>query len=368
MSRRPLELLCVAPYVCDSAPSQRFRIEQWAPALEACGVRTSFLHFSDEALDWARRRGDRASLVAGVVARYPSWTRELIARARDADLVMVPIKSALAGPPIGEALLRALGRPFVFDVDDAHHVRALDSSSVIADLVRCDWRIPYVGRWASLVTAGNAYLADYYARLNDHVAVWPTTVTMARYTERAPHRRADLPVVGWTGSPSTVMYLRDMLPLLATIQRAIPFELYVFGAEIDLGPVRGRCEPWRREREVEAVQEMDVGIMPLRDDPWSKGKCGFKAIQYLSVGVPAIVSDVGVNATIVTDEECGLVVSTDRQWRAALTRLLTERATRERMGRGGRARVAALYSTEARAPRMAHDLIETARRVASRAR
>lgn len=356
-SDSPLRLVCLSPYAYDSAPNMRFRFEQWAPELDAHGVKLSFVHFAHDMLDRAQRQGDTGALLKQSITRYPGWVREVFRALQESDGVIVPIKAALAGPPLIEAMLHGLGVAFVYDVDDGHHLGNPRGGGIKSALIQCDWRVPYLGRWAKMVSVGNEELATYYRGINEHVTIWPTTVSMSRYTQKPTRSKTSKPlVVGWTGSPHTAMYLQELLPMLATLQSEVDFEVFVFGAQIDLGEVRGWCEPWTREREVAAIHEMDLGLMPLTDDPWARCKCGFKAIQYLATGVPALVSDVGVNAKIVEDGISGYVIKDDSEWAGALRALLGDASKRARFGQAGRAHIQRAYSNASIIPLIAADL------------
>ncbi len=178
------------------------------------------------------------------------------------------------------------------------------------------------------------------------------------YRLRGEAAAGAVPVIGWTGSPSTAPYMRTLLPTLAELQRETAFEVLVIGAELDLAGhgVRGRCVPWSAETEMADTSRIDIGLMPLPDTPWARGKCALKAIQYLGLGIPAVVSDVGVNRDVVRHGESGYVVPPGGDWKAPLRALLADPALRRRMGIKGRARVLAAYSGDSVAAKVASDL------------
>ena len=282
----------------------------------------------------------------------------MLARARRADIVVVHRNAALAGPPLAEALLTWLGRPLVYDFDDAVYMAPEVGDTPLRRLLRCDWRVAFICRRAALVGAGNPFLAAWARRHAPRVTLWPSTVDTGLYRPAPPREGDALPVIGWTGSHSTATYLEDILPGLAALQRRRAFELLVVGAELDLAAhgIRGRCAPWSAEREVELIRAIDIGLMPLRDTPWARGKCGLKAIQYQALGIPAVVSDVGVNREVVRHGETGFLVPPGGDWGPPLERLLDDPALRLRMGRAGRAHVEAHYGAQVVAARVAGDL------------
>ncbi|HUF87119.1 MAG TPA: glycosyltransferase [Thermohalobaculum sp.] len=347
------------PYEFDRTPAQRFRWEQWLPHLEAHGLEVELVTFSTAALSAARKAGRRTESAVRFAARYAGWLGEVARAARRADLIVVARNAALAGPPLAEAALAALGRPIVYDFDDAIYLPPESGDNLLRRLVRCDWRCRYISARAMLVGVGCPGLGAWARRHNPNVVLWPTTVDTGRYRLRGPAHEGPLPVIGWTGSPSTALYISELLPTLAELQRETEFEVLVIGAEVDLAGhgLRGRCEPWSPDTEVALISAIDIGLMPLADTPWARGKCALKAIQYLALGAPAVVSDVGVNRDVVRDGESGYLVAPGGDWKAPLRRLLTDRDLRRRMGLRGREHIVRNYSAEAVGPQVARDLI-----------
>lgn len=355
---RRYKVTILLPYELDRAPGQRYRWEQWRPQLEAHGLEVDLLCFSPPALGDARRHG-RPLLATGLfVARYPFWLPRALSAARRSDLVVVHRNAALTGPPVAETVTLALGRPLVYDFDDPIYLPPEEGDNPLRRLVRCDWRAAWISARATLVGTGSPVLADWARRHNRNVALWPSTVNTDLYHLRPEEAAGAVPVIGWTGSPSTAIYMRELLPTLAELQRETAFDVRVIGAEIDLAGhgVRGRCVPWRAETEVPDTSGIDIGLMPLPDTPWARGKCALKAIQYLGLGIPAVVSDVGVNRDVVRHGEHGYVVPPGGDWKAPLRTLLADPALRRQMGLRGREHVVANYSAAAVGARVARDL------------
>jgi len=167
-------------------------------------------------------------------------------------------------------------------------------------------------------------------------------------------KSSDRCVVGWIGSHSTVKYLRSLLPVLEAVAGKHRFVLYVVGSPT---PFRA-CglevaqAPWALEREVQDFQRCDVGVYPLWDDEWSKGKCGFKAIQFMAVGVPVVASAVGVNKDIIQDGVNGFLASSHDEWREKLFLLLKDPQLRQELGMNGRKTVEERYSLDVNAPKL----------------
>lgn len=354
MSSDAVHVVCAVPYPLETAPGQRFRWEQWAPGLREQGVDLEFLPFSTSAIQEAREL--KRPVTAGILAmrRWPGWARDFAA-ARRADVVVVFRNAAIAGPPVAEIALGAAGTPMVYDFDDAIFLPPEGGDGLLRRILRCDWRVGVLCRRARLVSVGNGVLAQYAARFSKQVKIWPTTIALANYSERAPSSNPP-PVIGWSGSQSTAQYLEWLLPLLRDLRKEISFRVLVMGASVDLDGLEGECLPWSPEMEVPTLHRMDIGIMPLRDTAWARGKCALKALQYLAVGVPAVVSDVGENARAVPNGKCGFVVRTPEEWKTRLLELLKNPGLRMQFGSAGRQHVEQHYSAEVWVPRIAETL------------
>jgi glycosyltransferase involved in cell wall biosynthesis len=166
---------------------------------------------------------------------------------------------------------------------------------------------------SAAVTAGNQYLADYAGRWNGRVMVVPTVVDTDAL-QPAPPREPKAPVIGWMGSPSTWPYVRPILPLLRELVGARRAKVLVVGAgHAAKGDIGGGIEyrDWAEEREFADLQEMDIGIMPVPDLPWERGKSGYKLVQYMAVGIPSIASPVGVNSAMLDGGTAGILASSE---------------------------------------------------------
>ncbi|HEX8284185.1 MAG TPA: glycosyltransferase family 4 protein [Pyrinomonadaceae bacterium] len=350
-----MRLLAVVPSVYDRNPSQRYRIEQWEPLLRASGVEITYRPFEDAELNailYQRGRlAGKLRLVGGALVRRFSDVRA----ARGFDAVYVLREAALLGPPFFERLLARSGVPYVFDFDDAVFERYVSPANGYLSYLKFPGKTRTICRLAAHVMAGNQYLADYARSVNRNVTVVPTTVDTAKYTVEAREPN-DVPVIGWTGSYSTVQHLLTLSGALRRLAERERFRLRVIGSPgmgLDaLGGLEVESVPWRSETEVEDLRPIDVGVMPLPEDRWSKGKCGMKALQYMGLGIPTVCSPVGVNSEIIRDGENGLLARDEAEWVEKLGLLLRSPELRGRLGRAGRATVEESYSARAQAPRV----------------
>jgi glycosyltransferase involved in cell wall biosynthesis len=217
-------------------------------------------------------------------------------------------------------------------------------------------------RSSKAVVAGNDYLA---ARARSagakRVEILPTVVDTERYTF-APMPANETLTIGWIGSPITTRYLEQFRPTIAKMCEGGRARFVAIGASaLDWPDVPVEVRPWSETSEVAELHGFDVGIMPLPDSPWERGKCGFKLIQYMACGRPVIGSPVGVNSQIIEDGVNGFLASTDRDWLAAVERLREEKGLRRDMGANGRQLVESQYSTQVIGPRLVEILTSVAR-------
>ena len=242
--------------------------------------------------------------------------------------------------------------PYIYDYDDAiFHMYDEHRLSMIRTVLGRKLA-PAIGG-AKAVLAGSGYLARYAERFNDHVHVVPTVVDMDRYIPRPDRSSESRPfTVGWIGSPSTSEHLDLIAPALSQLATETPVKLIATGARpVRMQGVDVEVRPWSEDREVQDLHEADVGVMPLYDRPWTRGKCAFKLIQYMAAGLPTVSSPVGANAEVVTDET-GLFAGTTEAWIEALRRLRDSEPLRRRLGQAGRARVIERFSLDSQKQRV----------------
>lgn len=267
-------------------------------------------------------------------------------RSRRANYVFIHREATPLGPPWAEWFLaKVLRRKIIYDFDDAIWLRDASSVNAVSTLLKWQDKVPVVCRWSHRVSAGNAYLADFAQQHALRVVVNPTTIDTEHHHYRLQEQATVRPVIGWTGSHSTLKYLEPLVPIFQQLERRHDFNLVVIA---DRPPAVALPSlmfvPWRMDTEINDLLQFHIGLMPLPDDPWAQGKCGFKALQYLSLGIPALVSPVGVNTEIVEHGKEGYHCTTDEDWYNYLDELLTNAELRTRMGRAGRKKVVSHYS------------------------
>lgn len=217
---------------------------------------------------------------------------------------------------------------------------------------------------AALALCGNAYLAEYASRFCPQTKIVPTVVDLDVYRIGHQHKPRKDVLIGWIGTPSTwTEYMSPMMPLLADVAEQGGARIVAVGAgEAAAGHPMLDNLTWSEDTEVAHIQRMDIGVMPLTDTPWARGKCGYKLIQYMACGLPVVASPVGVNAEIVEHGVNGFLASSEAEWRKALATLLGDPALRKRMGLAGRRKVEEQYSLQVWGPRVAAMLRDVADR------
>jgi glycosyltransferase involved in cell wall biosynthesis len=353
-----LRILALVPYPTDRVPGQRYRIEQWASHLERAGVHLDFVPFLDvAALRVLHAPGRALSKALGVLAGLARRLR-LLRRLERYDAAYVYREATLLGSSFVERRV-AHRLPLVFDFDDAIYLPAVSPANAAFGWLKRPGKTAELCALARHVIAGNETLADYARPLCRRVSVVPSTIDTDSYVPQ-PRPRGARPIVGWTGSSTTLPYLEALRPALQHLRERRDFELRVIGAVPHMEGLDVRAVPWRAASEVEDLRPLDVGLMPLSDDAWGRGKCGMKALQYMALGIPPVVSPVGVNATLVHDGINGFHARNDAEWVERIERVLTDSALATRLGAEARRTVEAGYSARLQAPRVAAILSEAA--------
>jgi glycosyltransferase involved in cell wall biosynthesis len=338
-------------------PSSRVRFYQYLPHLSRLGIDVTVsplldAQYTRRLFSGTRQRVDR------IAVDYVRRLLELL-RSRRFDLVWLEAELWPRFPAWGESLLSRLGVPYIVDYDDSvFHRYDRHPNPVFRALLSN--KVDAVMRRAVLVVVGNQYLADRAQRAGAcRVEHLPSVVDLDRYSVSPP---ADNGVVtiGWIGSPTSAGYIQQVLPALEAVRKKLQVRfLFVGSGRFRLGELPAEVREWTEDTEVEQIQRFDIGIMPLPDNPITRGKSGYKLVQYLACGRPAVASPVGVNSTILSHGVDGFLARDSEQWIDSLTRLSVDPRLRRSMGEVGRAKVETHYSVQVTAPRLAELMWET---------
>ncbi len=334
------------PYPVGGAPSQRFRYEQYLALLTQQGISYAIYPFLDVRTNQILYQPGRVpQKVFGIFRGFlRRWIH--LFRSRHATYVFIHREATPLGPPWAEWLLaKVLRKKIIYDFDDAIWLRDASSVNAISALLKWRAKVPAVCRWSHTVSAGNTYLAEFAQQFTPRVVVNPTTINTEQHHYRLQDQTTGRPVVGWTGSHSTLKYLEPLLPIFQELERTHDFQLVAIANRPPALSLSSLAFiPWQMATEIDDLLRFHIGLMPLPDDPWAQGKCGFKALQYLALGIPALVSPVAVNTRIVEHGQEGYHCATDEDWYEYLSKLLTDTELRIRMGKAGRQKVVDHYS------------------------
>lgn len=357
---RPLRLLVLAPKPVGLSPGQRFRLEQWATrARSVHGITLDFAPFESPALTKILYQpGQIAAKGARVAADFARRAGAVLA-ARRYDGVIVYREVALIGPAIYERLLAWSGVPMFYDFDDAIWLPGQQISQANGIFSRLHFwgKTSSICRLADAVLVGNSYLADYAGKRNSNVFVLPTSIELDSYPVQPELPTDDPFVVCWTGSNSTLPHFEQARRPLERLAALRPVIVKIICNRAPDRPIAGAENvfvPWTQEGEAAHVGASHVGIMPLPDNDYTRGKCGLKALQYMATGRPVVIAPVGMNVDLVRSGENGFLASSDDEWVAALTRLADGRELRTRIGMAGRKTVEDHYSAEVVSGLFAH--------------
>lgn len=348
-----LRALFVVPYPLDCVPGQRFRFEQWLRLLPAGSLSVDVRPLlSDTAYRRLYQPGGAAGKVGRAMAGLARRVRDLTGSGRY-DVAFVYREAFALGPPLLEMLLERRV-PVVYDFDDAIFLG--DTSAANQSVARLKWpqKVGDIVARATTTTVGNDWLAAYARRFSNRVVVLPTTIDVDVYQPRRRPRPGQVRL-GWSGSPTTAKHLHTVDGALRRLLKELPVELQVVGDSsyrlegADDSP-RVSAKGWSAVTEIDDISSFDIGLMPLPDDQWCRGKCGLKALQYLALGVPTVTSPVGVNPRIIDSGGNGLLAASEDEWVEAVSTLVADESLGRRLGDAGRTTVVERYSGQAWAP------------------
>lgn len=344
------KILFISPYPSQLAPSQRFRYEQYLSQLSEKGIQFKLAPFlTNSAYASVYQSGNHFSKISAIIYGYIKRFAILL-HITQYDFIFIHREATPAGPPIIEWLIaKVFRKKIIYDFDDAIWLTDKTTESRIEKILRWRSKVSLICKWSYKVSCGNNYLADYARQFNNNVIVNPTTIDTLHVHNADLYPRPlsnSLTVIGWTGSYSTLKYLKQIEKVLKNIATKYPEVRFIVIADKhpDLDVKNLMYKQWTKESEIADLALADIGVMPLPDDVWAKGKCGFKALQYLALKIPAVVSPVGVNSTIVEHGIHGYCCTTEQEWFDALEKLILDHQLRKKMGELGREKVITHYS------------------------
>lgn len=335
--------LMLDPY--NTMPGQRFRLEQWEPYLKKENILIDYFSFTDEAL--RKVIYQEGKIIKKSLGLFKASFRRIkqILSVSKYDAVYLYRTASMIGPAWLERILALQKKPIIYDFDDAIFLSNTSKANQRFSWAKFSQKTADICRLSNAVTVGNSYLAEYARQYNENVYIIPTSIDTNIYSSVGRKIKNNKVIIGWTGSSTSQYHLEAFEPVLENLLSNFEVELKVISdRRPDFTKIKCSWEPWSAKGEVEITSKIDIGIMPIPDDNWSKGKCAAKALQYMALGIPAVCSDVGANKEVINHGVNGFLAKTKDEWLKYLGILIKDVNTREKLGEEARMTVVNNYS------------------------
>jgi glycosyltransferase involved in cell wall biosynthesis len=362
-----MKVLALSSYPVEAA-STRYRVTQYVEPLKEFDIELRVRPFVGSSLQaslYKRSQWPRTAfgLIGAALRRVGT-----VAEAKQADVIFVQREAMIFGPPVVEWLsAKALKRPMVLDLDDATYVSYTSPTyGKLGKTLKWEGKTDQLIDLAAVVICGNRAIAEYVQNKGAIAHIIPTIVDTDLF--RPAHRPTNsVPVLGWIGTHSTFPYLQTVFPVLEDLAKRHRFKVKIVGAGVEIVKIPGveiENLEWRLDREIEDFQSLDVGLYPIDSTRyagnWASGKSGFKAIQYMALGIPYVATPVGAINDIGAHGTTHFNATTQEEWSRALEQLLSSAGLREKMGAAGRQHSLEHYSLPAQAKKLAKALQQAA--------
>lgn len=343
------KVLFLANHRLNRSPGQRFRFEQYFDYLNDNGFQcelSPLLSIKDDKLFYSK-----GNWISKLFIFIKCFNKRLIdvKRAKEFDVIFIFREAFFTGTTYFERKISREGVKVIFDFDDSIWIPNISPANKRLEWLKNYAKTREIIELSDMIFAGNRYLADYAEKYNDDVHVIPTTIDTDYHKGDVNKRERNKFCIGWTGTNTTIQHFEYALPVLKRIKEKFKDKVYFkligetnyYNEQLKLKGVK-----WNVSSEIEDLQEIDIGIMPLPDDKWTKGKCGFKGLQYMALEIPTIMSPVGVNTEIITDGENGFLARTEDEWFDKLSLLIESKELRAQFGKAGRKTVIEKYAVD----------------------
>jgi len=340
-------ILFIASHRLNRSPSQRFRFEQYLAYLKEQGFDYRFSHaisVEDDQIMYGKRHYFKKFFILLKIfrIRIKDWLSY-----NKHDIIFVQREAMMIGSTFFERRIKKSKAKFIFDFDDSIWLMDTSDGNKRFEWMKNPEKTARNIHYADMVFAGNTYLADYAYHYNKNIKIIPTTIDTEHYKPLSKIRQTEEVIIGWSGSITTIKHFEFALDFLKVIKKKFGNKVSIVvvgdGAYVNKElSIKGL--PWIAEKEIEVLNSFDIGIMPLPDDEWAKGKCGLKGLQYMALEIPTIMSPVGVNTEIIQQGNNGFLASTTDEWISCLSQLIEDAELRKCVGKAGRETVLEKYS------------------------
>jgi glycosyltransferase involved in cell wall biosynthesis len=344
------KILFIASHRLNRSPGQRFRWEQYLPYLRENGFQCDFEYMISPEDD--KTFYSSGNLFSKGMIFLKCWIKRYqdTIKAKDYDIVFIQREAFMTGSVYFEKRFKKTGAKNVFDFDDSIWLQNVSEANKTFAFLKDASKTSKLIAMTDQVIAGNEYLAQYARQFNNNVTIIPTTIDTEEYKPEKETRNPNKVTIGWSGSITTIQHFKFAIPFLEKIKHKYGdrVEIKVIGDGNYVNEKLGiKGIAWNKERELIELNTFDIGIMPLPDDEWAKGKCGLKGLQYMALEIPTLMSPVGVNSDIIQDGVNGYLASADDEWIDKTSLLIESAELRARIGKAGRQTVIDHYSIEA---------------------
>jgi glycosyltransferase involved in cell wall biosynthesis len=342
------KILFIAAHRKDRSPSQRFRFEQYISYLESNSFQCELSNLLSEKDD--KIVYSKGKILHKTYILFKTFFKRILDffKSFNVDVIFIQREAFMLGTPFFERLFKLSGAKIIFDFDDA--IWKVDTSTANKNFewLKSGEKTSSIIKLSNLVIAGNKFLEDYAKKHNQNTFIIPTTIDLGQYQKIAQQK--DKVVIGWSGSITTIKHFSHILNVLKAVHHKFKnnIDFCVIGdgnyRNDDLNIIG---KSWNKEDEIIELSKFDIGIMPLPNDEWAKGKCGLKGLQYMALQIPTIMSPVGVNTEIIQHGENGFLADTEEDWINYLSLLIENPELRKTIGENARKTVEDKYSVEA---------------------
>ncbi len=344
-----MKILFIGLYPYELAPSQKFRVDQFIPLWRQRGIDFVYSGLLTEREYFLYKKSGKLLLRSKIFIRQIFQRLKDIINAQRVDLVFMHREATFLPVPWIELMIYRSSKRVIYDIDDAIWLPQPDGR------IQRHKKVPILISKANVVIAGNRYIKEHIVSSgwHKHVNIIPTVVDTDKYIPPKNERRVRKGVlkIGWTGSPSTfktafMPFVKVWRRLLTNPNLKVEFHIMGAGEYKNLFP-EGFYYEYDPLKEVSFLHSVDVGIVPIPDEPWMKYKNNIKLFMYMATGLSVVASQIGINKDVLADGSCGLLASTFDQWYEALVMLGKDESLRQQMGKSGRELVEREYSVKA---------------------
>ena len=342
-------VLIITNHRRDRSPGQRFRFEQYIDYLSENGFSFEFSNLFSESDD--EKLYSKGNLIDKFIIQQKCHRirKRNLSNVNDYDIVFIFREALITGSIRYEKAFSKSNAKLIYDFDDAIWIPNVSYGNKNLEWLKNYGKTKEIIKLSDFIITGNYYLKDYADKFNDNVIVIPTTINTTYHIPLNKRKKKERICIGWTGSKTTIKHFDMLVPVLQEVKKKYKSQIYfkMIGDEhYKSQELELQGNKWNFASEIADLQEIDIGIMPLPDDEWANGKCGFKGLQYMALEIPTIMSPIGVNTEIIEHSKNGFLAKSDEEWVKYLSLLIEQKELRSSIGKEGRKTVIDRYSVE----------------------